>query len=90
VGDHDARGARVEGRRQADFVVPRNADDDHRLALRVVLGSMDAARQGQNWALSRGDNWLDLLVEGRAVKDAVLNVNPDKVGLGRGHDLNKS
>ena len=30
---------------------------------------------------------MHLLVEGRAVKDAVLNVHPDKVGLGRGHHL---
>jgi hypothetical protein len=27
------------------------------------------------------------LVEGVAVEDGVLNVHPDEVGLGRGHDL---
>lgn len=47
----------------------RDADNDERLALGVVLGGMDA------------------IVESRAVIDAVLDVDPDKVGLGRRQQL---
>lgn len=48
VGDHEAGGASVEGGCQADFVVLGDAADDQRLALGVVLRSMDAAKRGQN------------------------------------------
>jgi hypothetical protein len=46
VGDDEAGGAGVEGRRQADLVVLGDAADDHRLALGVVLRGMDAAKRG--------------------------------------------
>ena len=68
----------------------RNAAHDQRLALGVMLGGMDAA----GWGQKPGENMLlgamvALLVEGRAVKHAVLNVHPDEVGLGRGHNLRR-
>ncbi len=43
VGDDNSCSACIEGGRQADLVVFRNANNDKRVSLRVMLGSVDAA-----------------------------------------------
>jgi hypothetical protein len=88
VGNNDTGGAGVEGRCQADLVMLGDAADDQSLALGVMLCGMDAARGRQDILRFNPPSAIaNLLVEGRAVEYGVLNVDPNEVGFGRGHDL---
>lgn len=89
VRNNDASGTGVECRRQADLVVFWHTNNNHGLSLRVMLSSMDSADLIRIRFLLGSQLLIrkNSLVQGQSVKHAMLNVNPDEVGLRRRHDL---